>query len=219
MLPLYLYPDEQDLDQSIRLNFDAKIYAQIRKVAGLSAPLSAPSGTNDFRRATGNARPDEIKVFDYIYGVLHCPTYRQTYAEFLKANFPRIPFPPSPEVFETISTKGESLRRLHLMEDAAIGEALYPYHGEGSDVVASGYPKFDSGKVFINEDQYFASVPEIAWNLHVAGYQPAQKWLKDRRGRMLSWDDIGHYQKIVKILTETDRIMQEIDTLIDITVH
>src|SRR5690606_25082125 len=66
------------------------------------------------------------------------------------------------------------------------------------------------GRVHINKDQYFAGVPEIAWGFPIGGYQPAQKWLKDRRGRALSWDDIGHYQKIVKILSETDRIMREI---------
>lgn len=67
------------------------------------------------------------------------------------------------------------------------------------------------GRVYINADQYFEGVPEIAWNFHIGGYQPAQKWLKDRRGRSLSYEDIGHYQKIVKILVETDRIMNEIE--------
>jgi hypothetical protein len=71
------------------------------------------------------------------------------------------------------------------------------------------------GKVHINQDQYFADVPEIAWSFHIRGYQPAQKWLKDRRGRLLLWDDIGHYQKIVKILSETDRIMKEIELPLD----
>ena len=101
------------------------------------------------------------------------------------------------------------------MEPAAIGETPYPYHGEGDDVVAASYPKFEDGKVQINADQYFDTVPLIAWTFHIGGYQPAQKWLKDRRGRALSWDDIGHYQNIMKILTETDRIMQEIDLPLD----
>ena len=72
-----------------------------------------------------------------------------------------------------------------------------------------------TGKVLISKDQYFAEVPEIAWSFHIGGYQPAQKWLKDRRGRTLSYDDIGHYQRIVKILTETDRIMREINLPLD----
>lgn len=214
VFPLYLYPEEGTLDQSIRLNLDPKLYAAICAAAGIdSANQAAPDG--DFRAATGDTRPSEVKVFDYIYGVLHAPAYRETFAEFLKMDFPRIPYPPSPEVFYHVGEKGEQLRRLHLMEAAAIGETPYPYHGEGDDVVAAGFPKFQGGKVHINKDQYFADVPEIAWTFHIGGYQPAQKWLKDRRSRTLSWDDIGHYQKIVKILTETDRIMREIDLPIE----
>ncbi|KZY54622.1 DNA methyltransferase [Erythrobacter sp. HI0063] len=204
--PLYLYPEDDTLDQSIQVNFEPKLYARIRKAAGLSSTSAAPDGTEAFRSVTGEARPDEVKVFDYIYGVLHCPAYRATYAEFLKIDFPRIPFPPSPKVFRKVSEKGEELRRLHLMEDAAIGEAKFPFEGEGDSVVDK--PRFEGGKVWINKDQGFAGVPAIAWDFPIGGYQPAQKWLKDRKGRALSWDDIRHYQKIIKILAETDRIMQ-----------
>lgn len=207
--PLYLYPEEGTLDQSISLNFDAKLYARIRKAAGLTRPLSTPDGTDAFRKATGEARLDEVKVFDYIYGVLHCPAYRQTYAEFLKANFPRIPFPLSPEVFGAVSAKGEELRRLHLMEDAAIGATPYPFDGDGDSVVDK--PRFDAGRIWINTTQYFNNVPAVAWNFPIGGYQTAQKWLKDRKGRALGWDDIRHYQRIIKILAETDRIMHEIE--------
>jgi hypothetical protein len=176
--------------------------------------------------------------------VLHSPAYRETFAEFLKIDFPRIPYPPSPEVFRHVSEKGKQLRRLHLMEPAAIGDAPYPYVGEGDDGVASGFPKWEGsgtpdqvrgddtgsgskldpvtpapepgsrsrlGRVYVNKDQYFANVPEVAWSFHIGGYQPAQKWLKDRRGRSLSFDGITHYQRIVKILAETDRIMREIE--------
>ena len=207
--PLYLYPESGTLDQSIRINFDPKLYARIRNAAGLSGNPAAPDGTDAFRKASGDARPDEVKVFDYIYGVLHCPEFRDTYAEFLKIDFPRIPFPPSPEVFRQVSEQGEALRRLHLMEDAAIGEAKFPFEGEGDSIVDK--PRFAGGKVWINKDQGFAGVPAIAWDFPIGGYQPAQKWLKDRKGRALSWDDIRHYQKIIKILAETDRIMQGIE--------
>lgn len=222
LLPLYVFPDEQDLDQSIRVNFDPKLYAKIHEAAGLTGKASAPDSamveSGVFRTATGDARPDEVKVFDYIYGVLHCPAYRETYAEFLKIDFPRVPFPPSPEVFRTISEQGEALRRLHLMEDAAIGPAPYPFHGEGDSVVDK--PRFEpqpdgTGRVYINgkgdEGQYFDSVPSVSWGFPIGGYQPAQKWLKDRKGRALSYDDIRHYQKIIKILAETDRIMLGIE--------
>lgn len=208
--PLYLHPEGGTLDQTVRLNFDPKLYAAICKAGGIN-PVDQAGPDDDFRAATGDGRPSEVKVFDYIYGVLHSPAYRETFAEFLKIDFPRIPYPASPEAFRHVSEKGEQLRRLHLMEPAATGDTPYPYHGEGDDVVASGYPKFDDGKVHINANQYFAGVPEIAWAFHIGGYQPAQKWLKDRRGRALSWDDIGYYQKIIKILAETDRIMKEIE--------
>jgi predicted helicase len=213
LAPLYLYPEETTLDQSIRVNFDPKLYFQIRKAAGLTNPLTAPDGTDAFRKATGDARPDEVKVFDYIYGVLHSPAYRARYAEFLKIDFPRIPFPASPESFRAISERGEALRRLHLMEDAAIGETPYPFDGDGDSVVEK--PRHESGQVWINADQYFDGVPAIAWDFHIGGYQPAQKWLKDRKGRALTYDDIRHYQRIIKILVETDRIMREIDLPLD----
>lgn len=141
--------------------------------------------------------------------MLHSPDYRETYKEFLKIDFPRIPHPKDPETFAHISEKGEALRRLHLMEDAAIGDTPYPYHGEGDDVVVK--PELKDGNVHINSDQYFEAVPEIAWSFYIGGYQPAQKWLKDRKGRTLSYDDIGHYQKIIKILCESDKIMKEIN--------
>lgn len=207
--PLYLYPEEGTLDQTIRVNFDPKLFAQIRKAAGLTATLIAPDGTDAFRKATGNARPDEVKVFDYIYGVLHSPAYRATYAEFLKIDFPRIPFPPSPQVFAGVSATGESLRRLHLMEDVAIGETPYPFYGDGDSVVDKLH--HENGQVWINAEQYFDGVPAVAWEFRIGGYQPAQKWLKDRKDRALTYDDIRHYQRIIKILAETDRIMQTIE--------
>ena len=214
--PLYLYPanEAEQHDAFVTthrsINLDPNLYHAICAAAEID-PADQAGPDDDFRAATGDARPSEVKVFDYIYGVLHSPAYRETFAEFLKIDFPRLPYPPSPEVFRHVSEKGEALRRLHLMEAPAIGETPYPFHGEGDDVVASGYPKFEGGKVSINPDQHFADVPEIAWGFHIGGYQPAQKWLKDRRGRVLSWDDIGHYQKIVKILAETDRIMKQIE--------
>ena len=214
--PLYLYPDDEAAQGDAfaaphrTINLDPKLYAAICAAAGVD-PADQAGPDDDFRAATGEARPSEVKVFDYIYGVLHSPAYREKFAEFLKIDFPRIPYPASPEVFAHVSDKGELLRRLHLMEAPAVGDTPYPYEGEGDDIVASGYPKFEDGKVQINKDQHFAGVPALAWSFHIGGYQPAQKWLKDRRGRALSWDDIGHYQKIVKILSETDRIMKEIE--------
>lgn len=191
--PLYLYPEEGSLDQTRRVNFDPKIWRKLRELA----------------KDDARGEPDEIAIFDYIYGVLHSPDYRETFAEFLKTDFPRIPYPASPDIFWHASEKGGELRRLHLMEPAAIGETPYPFMGEGDSVVDK--PSFDAGCVWINKTQRFEGVPEIAWNFYIGGYQPAQKWLKDRKGRALSFADIQHYQRIIKVLSETHRIMGEIE--------
>lgn len=190
--PLYLYPTEQDLDQSRRVNFDPKLYKRLQTLA----------------KHPTHGTPDEVQVFDYIYGVLHCPAYRATYAEFLKIDFPRIPWPATPDEFWDIAAKGQTLRRLHLMDPATIGPAPYRFEGQGDDVVDK--PRFEDGKVWINPTQYFDAAPEVSWTFYIGGYQPAQKWLKDRKGRALSFEDIKHYQRILKILSETDRIMQTI---------
>ncbi|MFT3810709.1 MAG: hypothetical protein QM698_12390 [Micropepsaceae bacterium] len=191
--PLYLYPSPEDLDQTRRVNFEPKLYTKLRKL-----------GTN----AT-HGEPDEVAVFDYIYGVLHCPAYRETYAEFLKIEFPCIPWPASADVFWDVADKGGQLRRLHLMESAAIGETPYPFAGEGDGTVEK--PEFRNGHVWINKTQRFENAPPVSWDFYIGGYQPAQKWLKDRKGRTLSYDDVQHYQRILKILAETDRIMKTID--------
>ena len=192
VLPLYLYPDEQDLDQTRRVNFDPKLWQQLK------ARAAHPRfGT-----------PDEVQTFDYIYGVLHCPAYRDTYAEFLKIDFPRIPWPATPDEFWDISAKGSELRRLHLMDPATVGRAPYGFKGEGDGTVDK--PRFEDGKVWINATQYFDAAPPVSWTFYIGGYQPAQKWLKDRKGRQLSFEDVKHYQSILKILSETDRIMQTI---------
>ena len=207
--PLYLCHQEGDLDRAIRTNLNAKLYAKIRKAAGLSRADASPGSTPTWRQLTRDERPDEVKVFDYMYGVLHSPSYRETYAEFLRTDFPRVPFPGSPEMFRRVSELGEALRRLHLMEDAAIGETPYPFRGDGDCVVDK--PFCDAGRVWINSTQYFDNVPEMAWDFPIGGYRPAQKWLKDRRGRALSWEDVRHYQRVIKVLVETGRVTGGID--------
>lgn len=139
---------------------------------------------------------------------MHCPAYRAAYAEFLKTDFPRIPWPATPDMFWDVSTKGEQLRKLHLMDPAAIGDAPYPFTGAGDNRVNT--PRFSDGHIWINKTQHFASVPDVAWEFYIGGYQPAQKWLKDRKGRTLGFEDVKHYQRILKILSETNRIMHTI---------
>jgi predicted helicase len=166
-----------------------------------------------------------IDLLDYIYAVLHSPTYRETYKEFLKIDFPRVPYPKDLDTFYNLVALGSQLRQIHLLESEVVDNLITQYPEDGDNVVTK--PKFvavtssaeqsgayrEAGNVFINETQYFANVPLVAWNFYIGGYQPAQKWLKDRKDRELSYEDIRHYQKIIVALTETDRLMKQIDTI------
>ncbi len=190
--PLYLYPDESDLIQERKINFNDKLFKKIKKLA------------KDPEQGEAN----ELHIFDYIYGVLHNPQYRQKYAEFLKIDFPRIPFPKTPAEFWQFAAKGALLRQLHLMDTKTIGTTPYSVKGEGDFSVDK--PDYRDGKIYFNATQYFDNAPEVAWIFYIGGYQPAQKWLKDRKGRTLTLDDVKHYQKILKILVETDRVMNDV---------
>jgi len=150
-------------------------------------------------------------LLDYIYAVLHSPSYRERYKEFLKIDFPRIPYPKDWEKFRDLAELGEELRHLHLMEDLPSKLSVtFPKPGSAQ---VDCY-RWEQNRVYINDEQYFDGVPESAWNFYIGGYQPAQKWLKDRKGRILDVDDVKHYRQIIYILQETERIMNEIDEII-----
>ena len=189
VFPLYLYPKECEvnLGETRKPNLDEKIWSKIDKNVKLKTT------------------PEQ--VFDYIYGVLHTPSYREKYKEFLKIDFPRIPYPENNGEFERIVAIGNKLRKLHLMEE--IPPQTTSFDIEGNNIVTE--VRFETEKVYINKTQYFANVPELAWNFYIGGYQPAQKWLKDRKNRTLTYDDISHYRKIIAILIETHKLMQKLD--------
>ena len=162
-----------------------------------------------------------IDILDYIYAVLHSPNYRSTYKEFLKIDFPKIPFPTQNNIkaFWKLVELGSQLRQLHLLESDVVTNFITSYpvqsNEEGENEVEK--PKYifnkttQKGKVYINENQYFDNVPLLTWEFFIGGYQPAQKWLKDRKGRKLSFEEIEHYQKIITVLFETDKLMKQID--------
>lgn len=165
-------------------------------------------------------------LFDYIYAVLHAPGYRSRYAEFLKSDFPRIPTPKDRATFADLVPLGRNLVALHLLkhDDAAILKTPdIRFAGTGSARVEKGYPQYDNGKVMINATRWFEDVPRDTWVFAVGGYTPCEKWLKDRAakggkkqsdGRVLTDEDIMHYRRMVVALTETRRVMAEIDGVI-----
>lgn len=150
-----------------------------------------------------------MDVMDYVYAVLHSPGYREKYQEFLKTDFPRVPPAADTDSFWKLVELGSRLRQLHLMDTSVVENYNTTFPVPGSNEVEK--ISYTDNRVYINADQYFGNVPEVAWNFYIGGYQPAQKWLKDRKGSKLSNDDLDQYQKIIKILIETDKTMKEID--------
>lgn len=236
----------------------AELRASQAEARAPQAELRAPSAEPRASQAEASFSPED--VFHYIYAVLHSPAYRSRYAEFLKIDFPRIPLPGGPEVFDALVPLGAELVALHLMESPRLDQHLTtlvgtdhflgtqemvkhePHHagdltdmtagngnhiGGATEMVDMGLRvekvSYSNNTVWIDKAQTvgFQGVPEEVWNFHIGGYQVCEKWLKDRGpkkgkpGRLLSPEDITHYHRIVVALSETIRIMQEIDIAID----
>lgn len=160
-----------------------------------------------FNDAVGKeTTPEEILA--YIYAVLHSLSYRERYKEFLKVDFPRIPLPKTAKEFNRLTAIGQQLIDLHLMNNAQSWKCTTTFPEVGSQQV--DFQKWKDGQVWINDKQYFGNVPESVWEFYIGGYQPAQKWLKDRKGHILSFDEIKHYLHIIHALEETMKLMKEI---------
>ncbi len=227
--PLYLYNsvnkqiDQRQLTQDANAIFGQNPNGRIPNlnpdfVSAFASRLGlefVSDGHGDLATTFG---PEDI--FHYIYAVFHSPTYRQRYAEFLKIDFPRVPMTASLQLFRKLCILGEELVALHLLESPYLSQLITRYPVVGDNIVEKGFPKFVAyeeggpGYVYINKAQYFEGVPKEVWDFHVGGYQVCEKWLKDRRGRQLSFDDLMHYQKVVVALKETIRLMAEIDRAI-----
>ena len=216
IFPLYLYPESTSqqslMDEKVRTpNINKEIAEKIAK--GIGAKYVPDLEERVYAQPPEGYDPQleisPLSILDYIYAVLHSPKYKEKYKEFLKIDFPRVPYPKDRTKFWNLVELGSELRQIHLLESDVVEKYITQYPEDGDNVVTK--PIYKEGNVYINATQYFANVPEVAWNFYIGGYQPAQKWLKDRKERELSYEDILHYQKIIVALTETDRIMKEID--------
>ncbi|MFO7958631.1 MAG: type ISP restriction/modification enzyme [Candidatus Brocadiia bacterium] len=162
--------------------------------------------------------PTPEDVFHYVYAVLYAPSYREKYAEFLKIDFPRVPFSADPELFRALAARGERLVALHLLESDDLNPPDAKFQGDGDDVVARTKAKGfryepDDERVYINPTQYFEPVPQEVWEYQVGGYQVCHKWLKDRRERPLTLEETKTYARIVRALARTIEVQEEIDAL------
>ncbi|PZS05633.1 MAG: DNA methyltransferase, partial [Candidatus Chloroheliales bacterium] len=225
IFPLYLYPDTipgskrkpqpsmfETADGGVggrQANLDARFVREFSAKLGLTY---VPDGRGDLQQTFG---PED--VFDYMYAVFHAPEYRRRYAEFLKIDFPRLPLTSNVELFRALCGLGRQLVALHLLESKPKSPASYPLNGSDMVEVVRYEPAqgSESGKVWINKQQHFAGVTPAVWEFQIGGYQVAEKWLKDRKGRKLVYEDIEHYRQIIAALGETMRLMAEVDEAIE----
>jgi predicted helicase len=199
LFPLYLYPNPnnpKELEEPVRPNLSPAFLKDITAKLGYT--------------------PTPETIFYYIYAIFHSPTYRTRYAEFLKIDFPRVPLTSNNQLFTQLAEYGEELVALHLMKSPKLNNPITQFvKNNGNQIVDAGHPKYTNGAVIINrKGDKFTGVPESVWNFYVGGYQVCQKWLKDRKGRQLSDEDIQHYQGIVVALQETIKLMDKIDQAI-----
>jgi len=203
VFPLYLYPNPEELGVSTErsLNFKPDFLATFSEALALpqTEPFNLPEGV----------LPEEILA--YIYAILYSPTYRERYYDFLRYDFPRIPLPEDIEQFRTLAALGQRLMDWHLLKDVQV-PALHRFEGEGDGVVSK--PRYADGKVWINPTQYFTDVPVAVWEHEIGAYQVCEKWLKDRRGEVLSHADVRRYRAILVAVAETLWVMGEIDLVL-----
>jgi predicted helicase len=209
VFPLYLYTENMGEEEHF-VNFNRDLYEKIAMGLNYLPCYDDDLLIDPTPEYNGVLYPQDL--FDYIYAVLHSPSYRERYKEFLKIDFPRIPYPTDWERFCDLAEKGEELRQLHLMVDLPNSTGIsFPQAG----TLQVDCYRWEQNRVYINSEQYFEGVPESAWNFYIGGYQPAQKWLKDRKGMTLSFEDVKHYQRIIYVLQQTERVMKEIDELLN----
>jgi predicted helicase len=214
--PLYLYPKDAGLSlvAGRRANFAERFLRDVATALGLVQ--------------RGDRIPPEVSpeaIFHYIYGILHSPGYRRRYEDFLKSDFPRAPLPSKLDLFRQVVRLGGELVMLHLLKSPKLDRPITIFTGPRNPEV--GRVGWSDETVWLDEAATkrgqpaksgtigFRGVPEEVWNFHIGGYQVCEKWLKDRKGRTLTAEDITHYHRIVIALHETIRIMREIDEVID----
>ncbi|MCO8017941.1 hypothetical protein NI456_03620 [Brevundimonas diminuta] len=233
--PLWLLPS--GTETTARPNLSPTFTARLAHLTGLRFDdgSDAPAqGALALRRERGNLTTTfgPRDVFDWIYAVLHSPTYRERYADFLKSDFARVPLPKDRDLFAALIPLGTRLVALHLLDADALPDLLADpkvrFVSNGGEARLGRFNKEvhrdASGRIYLNDSNWFATVPQAAWEHWIGGYQPAQKWLKDRAqtgskdklkpGRLLTDEDILHYRRMIVALEETGKVMAEIDRVI-----
>jgi len=209
--PLYLYPEAKTAQAKLASDTDRRPNLSLAFLKALAEKLRLPQ--EEPHGLPEGITPEDI--FNYAYAVFHSRTYRTRYAEFLKIDFPRLPLTSNLKLFRSLANKGAELVALQLLESPKVHDFITGFPEKGDNVVEKVQYTDKDNRVWINKTQHFGGVPKAVWDFYIGGYQVCHKWLKDRKGRKISYDDIQHYQKIVVAINETIRLMTEIDKVID----
>lgn len=207
--PLYIYSSPEQINIDQRQNRKSNI--DMNLVRELLFNIGKYEWVDDHKnkREENEKQVSPLDVLDYVYAILHSLKYRNTYKDFLREDFPRVPAVLNKTSFWELVKLGEKLRNLHLLEDAEISKFSTKYSISGNNQIEN--IRFENDKVWINNTQYFEGVSKAVWDFYIGGYQPAQKWLKDRKGKELNFEDLTHYQKIIKSLKKTIEVIEKID--------
>lgn len=210
VFPLYLKLQQDHQHEELNLSAERRLNFSEEFLKSLSTTLAGKRAINGLPACL---TPEDI--FHYAYAVFHSPGYRSRYAELLKIDFPRLPLTGNLELFQELARLGGELTALHLLESPKHDKPITEFIGGRPPEVEK--VSWSKNTVWIDKAQTigFQGVPEEVWNFHIGGYQVCEKWLKDRKGRKLSKEDISHYQKVVVALSETIRLMKEIDEVIE----
>ena len=212
LFPLYTYTTPEDTIGTLftQPGLLRQVNIKTKTIHDISAKLGLHFKSDGEGNLETTFGPEDILY--YTYALFHSPTYRSRYSEFLTIDFPRLPLTSDKKLFKTLAAKGKQLVELHLLKSPKVDNFITSFPVVGDNKVVK--VQYASGKVWINPTQYFGGVPEEVWNFKIGGYQVCEKWLKDRKGRELSGEDISHYQRVVVALKETIRLMVEIDKAI-----
>jgi predicted helicase len=200
LFPLYTYP------ATIRHDLFSK------NESGERVPNLAPEFVETLKSAF-KKDPSPEQIFHYIYAILYSNAYRKKYAEFLKTDFPRVPFTKDYRLFKRLSKKGEELVELHLLKSKRLIKPIARCEGPGG--LRMNKVTYDQKKehVHINPEKWFTGIPPDVWEYHIGGYQVSEKWLKDRKGKELLSEEVAHYARVVTAIAETITIQQSLDDL------
>jgi predicted helicase len=199
--PLYLYPDPDKRDLFSGLEQARSRQPNIKPQLFATLSQTYPN------------KPTPEEIFYYIYAVLYANEYRTKYAEFLRIDFPRVPFTKDFELFQKMGAFGQRLADLHLLESADLDPLVAKFQGTGKNIVDKLKYNQNESRVYINSDQYFEGIEKAVWEYQFGGYQVCNKWLKDRKGRILSLEEIKHYCKVVTAIQKTIETQKDIDTI------